>query len=751
MKILFLLFISLLILDLPLFSQIDTEFWFAVPEITSEHADRPIFLRISTFGKASDINISLPSNSSFSPIYTSIAANSSFTIDLTPSINALENDVPDVIADKGLYIKASNEITAYYEVYGSTSSFGPANTDIFTLKGRNALGTQFYTPFQNYWNNHSGINAWSSFDIIATEDNTLINITPANNIIGHASGVQFSILLNKGQTYSARATSILAGQHLGGSYVNSNKPIAITTKDDSLEEGPDYDLVGDQIIPLNVIGTEYIAINSSSPSVNDDKVFICATQNNTDVFINGNPTPAITLSAGQIFGSTISLNSTYIQSSLPVYVLHVSGMRGELGGALLPPLACTGSKKVSFTRDVVANNLESVDVVKLNITIKSGYENYFKLNGDNTIITSSIFSPVPGTGGVWVAGQLQVSTSTIPFESVALIQNDSADFHLGVVHGIESRFFEYGFFSDYGHLDLGSDKYFCKNDSIELDAGFDKDSYAWYKFGNPALISNTQNIFEEDTGKYTVVVTKGACTFKDTISLFYNPAVTNSVLGNDTAICASANFNITTDTVFQTYTWQNGSTSPEFKPTATNFYYVDVTNIYGCKKRDSIFVKVNQIPAPHITAEKELQAFCADSLIHLDAGPKFAKYLWMNGDTNQALTGAHINNDVYWVTVIDSNNCMNSDTTFFDCSIFIEVPNLFTPDNDSFNEVFYIKGLRPNKWSLEVYNRWGNRVYYNKNYDNLWDGKNENDGIYYYIIKHTRGVVQFKGWVQILR
>jgi gliding motility-associated-like protein len=752
MKNPFIIFLSFLLLqNIALFGQIDTEFWFAVPEVTISHADRPIYLRISTFNKPGNITISLPANPSFIPLQKNIAANSSLTVDLTFAINNLENSVPNTVVNKGLYIKSSTEITAYYEVYGTTSTFGPANTDIFTLKGRNALGTEFYTPFQNFWSNHLGIGASSSFDIVATEDNTLVNITPSNDITGHAAGILFTVLLNKGQTYSARASSELATLHLGGSHVTSNKPVAITTKDDSVEEGSAYDLVGDQIVPLNIIGTEYIAIKSSSASINDDRIFICATQNNTDVFLNGNPTPATTLSAGQTFGTLIFDTSTYIQSSHPIYVFHISGMSGELGGALLPPLACTGSKRVAFTRNDVANNLKPQDIIKLNITIKNGYQNYFKLNGNSSAIPPSLFTSVPGTGGVWVAAQLVFSNSIIHFESVALIQNDSADFHLGVVHGINLRFFEYGFFSDYGHLDLGSDKYFCQNEVIELDGGFDKDSYEWHKTGNPNILATTQNIIVSDTGNYTIKVTKGACTFKDTISLFYNPPVLNKILGPDTAVCANSGIILTTDTVFQTYKWQNGNTSPSFKPGTSGIYYVDVTNIYSCSKRDSIYVTIHQLPTPHIILNKSLETFCADSSVTLDAGPGFARYLWQNGDTTQIFMRGHSNDDSYQVTVTDSNNCSNTDRLELDCSVFIEVPNLITPNNDSFNEVFFVKGLVPNKWGLEVFNRWGNRVYYNRNYDNFWDGKNESDGVYYYYLKHIKGEVTFKGWVQILR
>jgi gliding motility-associated-like protein len=63
---------------------------------------------------------------------------------------------------------------------------------------------------------------------------------------------------------------------------------------------------------------------------------------------------------------------------------------------------------------------------------------------------------------------------------------------------------------------------------------------------------------------------------------------------------------------------------------------------------------------------------------------------------------------------------------------------------------------------LQVFNRWGSVVYYNKNYNNEWDGTGaENfigsqlvDGGYYYSVKatDTKGETQlFKGFVIIQR
>ncbi len=55
------------------------------------------------------------------------------------------------------------------------------------------------------------------------------------------------------------------------------------------------------------------------------------------------------------------------------------------------------------------------------------------------------------------------------------------------------------------------------------------------------------------------------------------------------------------------------------------------------------------------------------------------------------------------------------DTDFF-------IPQVFTPNGDGKNDFFVIKGLNGRKVKLTVFNRWGNKVYENNEYDNSWDG-----------------------------
>ncbi|MGO4288185.1 DUF7927 domain-containing protein [Chitinophaga sp. RAB17] len=84
----------------------------------------------------------------------------------------------------------------------------------------------------------------------------------------------------------------------------------------------------------------------------------------------------------------------------------------------------------------------------------------------------------------------------------------------------------------------------------------------------------------------------------------------------------------------------------------------------------------------------------------------------------------------------------------------IFIPNIVTPNEDGKNDKFVIPGLdRYPGSTLLIYNRWGNQVYQNKNYDNKWNGNGLNEGTYYYILKlrTAQGDRDYKGWIELLR
>ena len=79
----------------------------------------------------------------------------------------------------------------------------------------------------------------------------------------------------------------------------------------------------------------------------------------------------------------------------------------------------------------------------------------------------------------------------------------------------------------------------------------------------------------------------------------------------------------------------------------------------------------------------------------------------------------------------------------------VKVPNIITPNRDSLNDTFRPRfSCQPT--SLEVYSRWGQRVYQSDNYHNDWDARNLPDGIYYFLLRDANGRRQ-KSWLEVRR
>ena len=444
--------ISILLISISFsgFSQTDTEFWFVAPEVTSGHGDSPISFRLNAFDSASSVTISQPANIEFIPIVVNIPANGFTSVNLTTWKNiCVENDAfVDINASNytyqdlkinpyGFNISATSPITAYYEVERSN------NPEIFTLKGHNALGLEFMIPSQNYMDNKSALtpDARSSFDIVATEDNTTITITPSNTIeVNHTT--PYTIILNKGETYSATAASRLAANHLFGTFVTSDKPIAITIKDDSVYLNSCYDLLGDQIIPIEKIGNEYIAIKGALTS--KEGICVNSVYDNTEILVDG--ILVSTINKGQVYKfeiSGVAGTKSYIQTSEPAYVLQITGFGCEGGMALLPAIKCTGSNKVVFSR----TNTENFEIV---LMTKSGSEADFTIisNNDTVVVDSTQFTSIIALPD-YVAAKFSFLTTDVQVGFQTQILNSTAKFHCGVINGGASTGCRYGYFSNY--------------------------------------------------------------------------------------------------------------------------------------------------------------------------------------------------------------------------------------------------------------------------------------------------------------
>jgi gliding motility-associated-like protein len=127
------------------------------------------------------------------------------------------------------------------------------------------------------------------------------------------------------------------------------------------------------------------------------------------------------------------------------------------------------------------------------------------------------------------------------------------------------------------------------------------------------------------------------------------------------------------------------------------------------------------------------------------------------------LTDSQGNSTAATVTVTVKSNGIDTDNDGIDDSCddsadptYVKIPEAFTPNGNHINDYFVVGNITAYaERSIEVFNRYGNRVYESKNYNNDWDGtRSDNgqklaDGTYYYVLI-LNGEVK-KGYVYINR
>ncbi len=280
-------------------------------------------------------------------------------------------------------------------------------------------------------------------------------------------------------------------------------------------------------------------------------------------------------------------------------------------------------------------------------------------------------------------------------------------------------------------------------------------SYVW-STGKTGASITVNPIF---TITYTVTGTLGKCSSDTTYKVSVKPKPSALITGTNKS-CKGDSVTLTASGG-GTYIWNTGATSNSIRVSLNkdSTFYVVVTN--GCSDTAYHTVLING--SSGITA-------CCDTTIApggtaiLSASGAIG-YIWNPsgnvGCYTCATTNANpANGTTYTVIGTDSNGCLSTAEIIvkIECLDFI-VPNVFTPNDDGSNDEFVIHAESEPSYSIEIYDRWGVKMYSSTNPKAYWNGKVNNsgpdapDGVYYYIIIAKCGNTNYDhhGFVQVIR
>jgi gliding motility-associated-like protein len=222
-------------------------------------------------------------------------------------------------------------------------------------------------------------------------------------------------------------------------------------------------------------------------------------------------------------------------------------------------------------------------------------------------------------------------------------------------------------------------------------------------------------------------------------------AVTSSVSSGCIPLCVS--FTETSSSNCVTSAWQFGDGNTSTSSAPTNCYAqagsYDVT--YTCTDANgcvgSLFTAgmINVSPAPSasfaVTPSGTIQVDQSGTQVCMtDLSTAGSAWTWIltepsgtqtSNQQSPCFTISDTGSYSVMLIVRNSQGCPDTSTMTFNAEnpcTDLFVPNAFSPNGDNQNDTFFVYGSCISFMQLEIYNRWGERVFITTNQANGWDG-----------------------------
>jgi len=345
----------------------------------------------------------------------------------------------------------------------------------------------------------------------------------------------------------------------------------------------------------------------------------------------------------------------------------------------------------------------------------------FNLGGNVTLSTSN-FNGGPNTTYVWSTGSTSSSINV----------NKTGWYFITVTYAGGCVVKDSIFVGCNLQMNYNITNNICNGDSLGIIYSIVPDTnYQYdYQWSTGDTLDFTDSLF---AGQFIVLVSadSGLCAVIDTLMVTEPPPVFSPQ--GDTAFCVDDSVLLDLGS-FVSFIWNDSYQGQYRWINQPDTFIIRVEDADGCwSVADTISIREDPRPIVDLGADTTI---CLNESVLLEVANGMDSYLWNTNSAMNSITAYYTG--VYWVR-ISKKTCIVSDTIeIFNCPPKFIVPNVFTPNNDGYNDVFNIDYQNIWEFEVKIYDRWGAKVFQSSNLDKPWDGKINGreaaEGVYFWQI-----------------
>lgn len=615
----------------------------------------------------------------------------------------------------------------------------------------NSLGREYFTMSYSAYQNRDD-HYPTEFVVVATEDQTTVQIVPsAKTQAGRSKGSTHSVVLDRGQSYQVQGGDV--SQDLSGSYVKSDKPVAVFSGNrwTQVPNGcGNRDNLLEQMYPIETWGKEFVAVPSAYTS--EDIYRLIAAEDKTTVRIEnnlGNVIFSYQLNKGEYREFKLFRTAAIIKSDKPICLAHflVGGLCNGLNSLGDPSMLMLNSSS-QFRDTVTLFNTRFQNILRhfINVIMRSADTSSFRLDGKELRDFNTHFITMG-------------SSAEFSYAIIELAQG--AHTLLGGGCGLIASAYGYGQAESYAYggganfykiNSVQSDDGACFGDSILFSSGLPENrfSVSWDLGDGQTSVQHRFSHYYKSLGRYKVKLwMKDLCVGSmDSVEKEIEISLRRPLdISPDTLVCEGADLTLRAydiDGALYQWTGPNGFSSDEAFPELKMVsgydagIYTAVGNYLGCSTYpNTLKLVVVENPKAELGEDR---SFCpAKESIFLEITTHHA-ILWEDGSKDvvrEIRSGGN-----YTVQLTDVYGCYDTDSLVVEekCPAIVFFPNVFSPNGDGINDLFIPQIEYVQNPSLRIYTRWGEQIFESQTIPFEWDGMSNGQmmlpGVYVFFMEY---------------